>query len=146
MVYRKNRGDIVLKQVKSKQRVSNYGEVYTAEREIQSMLNLLPESTFDIKTTFLEPACGNGNFLEAILKRKLDSIIENKISSDNQAKIEKNIIIATTSIYGVDIQKDNVIESRKRLKKYIENWYFMKFSKNISSSCLRGISFVLEKI
>ena len=135
----------MLNQVKSKQRISNYGEVYTADREVQSMLDLLPQSTFDLKTTFLEPACGNGNFLEAILKRKLESFIKNKQLIINQDDVERNILLAITSIYGVDIQKDNVLESRKRLENCIDSWYFQNYSKKISSSCLKGIKFILEK-
>ena len=54
------------KQVKSKQRVADYGEVFTAEREVKAMLDLVKEETDRIESTFLEPACGNGNFLAEI--------------------------------------------------------------------------------
>ena len=60
----------MIKQVKSEERVKKFGEVYTNTREINDMLDLIPEITID--TTFLEPTCGNGNFVIEILKRKFD--------------------------------------------------------------------------
>ncbi|MCL1624079.1 hypothetical protein M2R47_07485 [Moraxella sp. Tifton1] len=65
------------KQVKSKKRVADFGEVFTAEREVNAMLNLLPDTIWhNITATFLEPACGNGNFLAEILSRKLNAVLE----------------------------------------------------------------------
>ena len=61
-------GDI---QVKSKQRVAEHGEVFTAEREVNAMLDLVKNETLRIESRFLEPACGDGNFLAEILRRKL---------------------------------------------------------------------------
>lgn len=90
------------KQIKSKQRVNKYGEVFTAEREVKAMCDLIPEWT--IENRFLEPACGNGNFLIEIAKRKF-----------NLCKNVKDGLKALTSIVGIDIQEDNVLESRNRL-------------------------------
>jgi len=59
------------KQVKSKQRVTDHGEVFTAEREVNDMLDLVEQETERIDSRFLEPACGTGNFLAEILRRKL---------------------------------------------------------------------------
>ena len=59
------------KQVKSKQRVADHGEVFTAEREVNAMLDLVKQETERIDSRFLEPACGDGNFLAEILRRKL---------------------------------------------------------------------------
>ena len=59
------------KQVKSKQRVADHGEVFTAEREVNAMLDLVKQETERIDSRFLEPACGNGNFLVEILRRKI---------------------------------------------------------------------------
>ena len=60
------------KQVISKERVSSFGEVYTSEKEVNDMLNLVKDQTDRIDSRFLEPACGNGNFLSEILIRKLE--------------------------------------------------------------------------
>ena len=60
--------------VVSKQRVVDHGEVYTSRREVDAMLDLVKNETERINSRFLEPACGHGNFLEAILERKLDAV------------------------------------------------------------------------
>ena len=60
------------KQVKSKQRVADRGEVFTAEREVKAMCDLVADECNRIDSRFLEPACGNGNFLAEIITRKLE--------------------------------------------------------------------------
>lgn len=94
-----------LSQIKSKQRVKEHAEVFTAEREVKAMCDLIPSETWEnITSTFLEPACGTGNFLAEIYSRKLQ-----------RCKNEKDGLKALNSIFGVDIQADNVAESRLRL-------------------------------
>ena len=100
-------------QIKSRSRVAAFGEVYTAKKQVWDMLRLVPD-TLPIDATWLEPACGNGNFLAEILKRKL-------IQAGNETDYVRAVIIAVSSIYGVDIQHDNVIESRDRLLQIITN-------------------------
>lgn len=65
------------KQVKSKQRVADHGEVFTAEREVNSMLDLVKNETERIESRFLKPACDDGNFLTEILRRKL-AVVQRK--------------------------------------------------------------------
>jgi len=62
------------KQIKSKSRVSDFGEVYTARKQVTDMVDLVNESASDVNSTVLEPACGNGNFLAETLRRKLDVV------------------------------------------------------------------------
>ena len=68
------------RQVKSKQRVADHGEVFTAEREVEAMCDLVKQETERIDSRFLEPACGDGNFLSVILKRKL-AIVKKKLGA-----------------------------------------------------------------
>lgn len=100
-------------QVKSKQRVTDHGEVFTAEREVKAMCDLVSDECQRIDSRFLEPACGDGNFLAEILKRKL-SVVRKKYKKSS-FDYERNAILALTSIYGVDILTDNAISCRKRL-------------------------------
>lgn len=94
-----------MKQIKSKQRVKEHGEVFTAEWTVKAMCDLIPSETWEnIESTFLEPACGTGNFLVEIYARKLQ-----------RCRNEKDGLKALNSIFGVDIQADNVAESRLRL-------------------------------
>ena len=65
------------KQVKSRQRVADHGEVFTAEREVKAMCDLVKSETERIDSRFLEPACGDGNFLAEILRRKLAIVKQN---------------------------------------------------------------------
>ena len=58
-------------QLKTKKRVADHGEVFTSEREVNAMLDLVKQETDRIESKFLEPACGTGNFLAEILRRKL---------------------------------------------------------------------------
>lgn len=93
------------KQIKSKERVNKFAEVFTAEREVKAMCDLIPSEVWeDIDSRFLEPACGNGNFLVEIFERKLS-----RCESAEQG------LNALRSIYGIDIQQDNVEESKQRL-------------------------------
>lgn len=100
------------KQIKSERRVSDFGEVYTARKQVTGMVDLVDSSVSDITTTVLEPACGNGNFLVEILARKMNTIQWCPISL---IRYERDTLRAVASIYGVDIQKDNTIECRERL-------------------------------
>ena len=61
------------KQVKSRERVAEHGEVFTAEREVNAMLDLVKQETERVDSRFLEPACGDGNFVAEILRRKLEA-------------------------------------------------------------------------
>ena len=99
-------------QIKSKQRVAEHGEVFTAEREVNAMLDLVKQETERIDSRFLEPACGNGNFLVEILRRKLLLVHS-----------EVELVQAVGSIYGIDIMQDNVAECRERLLDVIERNY-----------------------
>lgn len=92
------------KLIKSKKRVKKFGEVYTPDWLVEKMLDLIPDEEFGADKEFLEPACGNGNFLVAILKRKLRS----SENTDDELR-------CLMSLHGVDIQADNVEECRKRL-------------------------------
>lgn len=96
-----------MKQIKSKARVKKFAEVFTNEREVKAMCDLIPQEIWqDITKTFLEPTCGNGAFLKEIFARKL-----------KYCKTEKDGLKALNSIYGIDIQQDNVDESKELLLK-----------------------------
>ena len=105
------------KQIKSKERVRTRGEVFTAAREVNAMLDLVKDETENIDSTFLEPACGDGNFLDEVLRRKL--AVCQKRYGKSAADYEKMSFLACTTLYGVDIMADNVARCRERL---FETW------------------------
>lgn len=107
--------------IKSKERVRDLAEVYTAEREVNAMLDLVKDEAKRIDSRFLEPACGNGNFLSAIIKRKLETVARRKASQD---EFEFNTLVALSSTYGIDICPENVEESRQRLLLIVKEHYY----------------------
>lgn len=130
-------------QVVSKKRVADHGEVYTSKRQVNDMLDLVKQETKRIDSRFLEPACGTGNFLVEILKRKL-SIVDDKYHK-NQIDFEKYAIIAVSSIYGIDILEDNVLTCRNRLYYLFEEKYREKYQLKVKKECFKTILFLLQK-
>src|ERR1035438_4185688 len=101
------------KQIVSKQRVADHGEVLTGKREVNAMLDLVKQETERIDSRFLEPACGNGNFLAVILERKL-AVVEKRYGK-SQLEFERYAVLAVSSLYGIDILVDNVSQCCERL-------------------------------
>lgn len=130
------------RQVKSKKRVADHGEVFTNQREVNAMLDLVKQETERIESRFLEPACGNGNFLAEVLRRKL-GVVDSRYSK-SQVEWERYSIIAVSSIYGVDILEDNAQECRDRLLGIYTDWYSNLF-KQAKPECIRSVRFLLSK-
>ena len=93
-------------QVKSSDRVRNHGEVLTARREVEAMLDLVKNESERIDSRFLEPACGDGNFLVAILERKLKTVASRYRTK--KVDFEVQMLSALSSIYGIDLLEDNI--------------------------------------
>lgn len=130
------------KQVKSRQRVAEHGEVFTAEREVKAMCDLVADECLRIDSRFLEPACGDGNFLMEILSRKL-SVVKNKYKKSTY-DYERNSILALTSIYGVDILLDNAETCRKRLFELWNKEYISNCKKEASDEARNSAKAILE--
>lgn len=130
------------KQIKEKSRVSNFGEVLTSKREVLDMLNLVNTETLRLDSRFLEPACGDGNFLTEVLNFKLDILKKNY--SKNQYEFEKFSIQIFTSIYGIDILEDNIISARERLFNQYFDLYNKKFKSNINQKLIDCIKYILK--
>ena len=128
-------------QTKSKQRVADHGEVFTREQEVNAMLDLVKNETLRIEARFLEPACGDGNFLIEILKRKLQ-LVENQYAK-SQREYEFYAVLAISSIYGIELLKDNVEVCRKRLLSYFTLQYERLFPEQINSACIAVAEFIL---
>ena len=129
------------KQVQSKSRVSLYGEVYTSEREVNDMLDLVKDEAERLDSRFLEPACGDGNFIVEVLNRKLNILKRNY--KKNQYEFEKHSIVVVGSIYGIDILEDNIIKTRERLLNLFLNIYNNIFKKNVREDIVQSINFII---
>ena len=131
------------KQVVSKQRVANHGEVLTGRREVNAMLDLVKSETERIDSRFLEPACGTGNFLAEILERKL-RVVEARYGK-SQLDYERYAILAASSVYGIDILEDNVRQCRQRLFGIFDLNYLCLFKGKSHDDCRESVRYILER-
>ena len=99
--------------IKSRQRVADHGEVFTPPWMVEAMLDLVKGETERIDSRFLEPACGSGNFLVQILRRKL-AAVEHKYGN---ADFERRhyALLALMCVYGIELLTDNIAECRANM-------------------------------
>lgn len=118
--------------IKSKDRVQKHGEVFTPSWMVQKMLDTpeIREKTEDIYATFLEPSAGDGNFLEAILERKLSAVTRNYDKKNWKTKS----LFALSSIYGIEYLEDNLEVARARMFLCYLDWYEDSFGERLSSN------------
>jgi hypothetical protein len=130
-------------QINSKKRVNDHGEVFTAESEVNAMLDLVKYETDRIESRFLEPACGNGNFLVPILEKKL-AIVRRKYAR-SQLEFERYAILAIGSVYGIDILYDNVSNCRRRLFAIFDKIYLSLFKNKCKESYRSSVRLILRR-
>jgi hypothetical protein len=99
--------------VKSRQRVADHGEVFTPSWLVDDMLDLVKEESERIDARVLEPACGSGNFVVAVLRRKLASVETKFGASDFERR--HHALLALMCIYGIELLEDNAAECRANL-------------------------------
>jgi len=99
--------------VKSKQRVADHGEVFTPAWMVEAMLDLVKDETERIDSRFLEPACGSGNFLVQVLRRKLGAVD----LKYGKSAFEKRhyALLSLMCIYAIELLSDNIAECRANL-------------------------------
>lgn len=129
-------------QTKSKKRVADHGEVFTGEREVNAMLDLVKQETERIDSRFLEPACGDGNFLAEILRRKL-AVVKSRYGK-NAADYERYAVIAVSSIYGVELLQDNTEECRKRMFEIFDKEYKANCRKEANEETRKAVHHILR--
>jgi hypothetical protein len=97
------------------ERVRKYGEVFTPEWVVNNMCDMLEQESpgaFEPERTFLEPTCGDGAFVVEILRRKFD-----------RCKRRKDFTVALESVYGLEIQADNVAECIRRVTELCQRYF-----------------------
>ena len=107
------------------------------------MLDLVSDECLRVDSRFLEPACGTGNFLIEILRRKL-AVVGARYKS-SQTLYEKNALLAVSSIYGIDILADSLAQCKERLGNLFREEYQKFFGKKISEDVVKSAEFLLEK-
>lgn len=99
--------------MKSKQRVADHGEVFTPGWMVDDMLDLVRAESERIDSRVLEPACGSGNFLVPVLRRKLATVQARYGKSDFERRHQA--LLALMCIYGIELLADNAAECRANL-------------------------------
>ena len=136
-------------QVKSKSRVRDHGEVFTNEREVNAMLDMVKNEAERIDSRVLEPACGNGNFVVEVLRRKMGSVRKQSIPPKRKKisvpDYEQNSVLAIGSIYGIDIMMDNVIECRQRLFDIWHGVFFKDCKREPDQDLCAAVTFILSR-
>ena len=128
-----------MKIIKSKQRVANHGEVFTPEWLVEAMLDLVKDETERLDSRFLESACGSGNFLTKILKRKLAAVELRYGKSDFDRT--HYALLSLMCIYGIELLEDNIEECKANLLEIMAD-YLNIVSDDILYACS---DFVLSK-
>ncbi len=131
-------------QIKSKERVAAHGEVFTAEREVKAMCDLVADECERIDSRFLEPACGDGNFLAEVLRRKLASCRKKYAAPLLRPDYERWAVNAVMSLYGVELLADNASACRKRLFAIWNEAYSQICGPLANDQCREVVKFILN--
>jgi len=125
--------------VKSKQRVADHGEVFTPAWMVDAMLDLVKGETERIDSRFLEPACGSGNFLVQILRRKL-ATVELKYRK-HRFELRHYALLGLMCIYGIELLADNIAECRANVLEILAEYLNLDESDDL----YRAASYVLSQ-
>ncbi len=128
-----------MKNVRSKQRVADHGEVFTPAWLVKAMLDLVKDETERIDSRFLEPACGSGNFLVRILQRKLAAVELKFGRSDFERR--QYALLAVMCTYGIELLEDNISECRANMLEVLAD--YLKLDQ--SDDLYRAASYVLSQ-
>src|SRR5947208_12675491 len=124
---------------KTKQRVADHGEVFTPAWMVEAMLDLVKDESERIDSRFLEPACGSGNFLVQVLRRKLAAVERKFGKSDFERR--HYALLALMCIYGIELLADNIAECRANLLEILAEYLTLEESDDL----YRASSFVLSQ-
>lgn len=125
--------------IKTKQRVADHGEVFTPTWMVEAMLDLVRGETERIDSRFLEPACGSGNFLVQVLRRKLAAVEHKFEKSDFERR--HYALLALMCVYGIELLPDNIVECRANMLEIIAE--YLKLTE--TDPLYRAASYVLSR-
>jgi hypothetical protein len=115
--------------LKSKKRVADHWEVFTPAWMVEAMLDLVKEESERIDSRFLEPACGSGNFLVEVLRRKLTAVEIKYRKSDFEKR--HYALLAVMCIYGIELLPDNITECRVNLLEVLAEYLALDVSQEL---------------
>jgi len=124
--------------VRSKQRMADHGEVFTPTWMVEAMLNLVREESERIDSRFLEPACGSGNFVVQVLRRKL-AAVETKFGT-SEFERRHYALLGLMSIYGIELLEDNIAECRDNLLQLLANYLGLEEAEDLHRAAVKVLS------
>lgn len=127
----------------SRQRIIDHGEVFTPPGLVSDMLDLVAHECERLESRFLEPACGDGNFLVEVLRRKLTTV--SKRHPKNRQKWERDAILAISSLYGIDLLADNVLACRNRLLNHTAETHEARFKEPLPTEARQAATYILTR-
>jgi len=125
--------------IKSRKRVADHGEVFTPAWLVDAMLDLVKDESERIDSRFLEPACGSGNFIVNVLRRKL-AAVECKFGKSDFEK-KHYALLALMCIYGIELLPDNIAECRANMLEILADYVQIEESDGL----YRAASYVLSQ-
>ena len=126
-----------------RQRVVDHGEVFTPSALVSDMLDLVAHECERIDSRFLEPACGDGNFLAEVLRRKLLTV--DKKNARDRSRWERDAVLAVCSVYGIDLLPDNIALCQDRLLAIVVDAHATRFTEALSEPATRTVAFILSR-
>lgn len=130
-------------EIKSRQRVIDHGEVFTPQKLVNDMLDMVAHECERIDSRFLEPACGTGNFLVEVLRRKLLTV-DNR-NARNRTKWERDAILSVCSLYGIDLLADNIAACHSRLLEVVNTAHQARFKTQLPDEATNAAAYILSK-
>ena len=128
--------------IRDSSRVESLGEVFTPTWLVERMLDLVPDHAVErLDTKCLDPACGHGQFLLEALRRKLDAVAR---TLPNRSEYQYDSLAALGSLYGVDIDQDNVSDARERLARLTVGTYRSRY-KSVPKTYVQAVDFILDR-
>lgn len=128
--------------VTSRQRVIDHGEVFTPGKLVNDMLDLVAHECERIDSRFLEPACGDGNFLAEVLRRRLAVVNQKRFRNINLW--EQDALLSLACLYGIELLHDNVVMCRERLLAIFEVAYAELFGGHCRPACVDAARFIVN--
>ncbi len=130
-----------------KNRVISLGEVYTPKEYVENILDLIPDTHYSYR--IFEPGCGSGIFLTEILKRKLKNFskskkIKNCLKNNNLDFFQFELTVLVSSIYSVEIDKENIETTKKILTKTLVDYYKKTLKNSIPESFKEVIDWTIS--
>ncbi len=127
----------------SRHRIIAHGEVFTPPELVNDMLDLVAHECERIDSRFLEPACGDGNFLAEVLRRKLLTV--ERTRRRFRGKWERDAVLCVCSIYGIELLFDNAVICRNRLLSVVDQAHRQLFKKPLPPAAVRAVQFILSR-